>query len=248
MKLPIRLVIFDLGSTLIYEKDVWDGYFPRADDALWEALHGAGVHIDRREVYGEYESLFSVYYERRGDTVEEPTIMRVLEELLQNKGIGPPGETLRAAIASMYAVTQENWSAEQDAIPTLERLRNRGLRIALISNAADDDNTQALIDMGGFRSYLEVIVSSAAFGKRKPDASIFRSVLDQLDIPAAQTVMIGDDYEADILGANAVGIQSIWVTRRSHNTSPDTSRGRPTATVSTLSEIPALLGDIPPAN
>src|SRR5258708_11687266 len=83
-----------------------------------------------------------------------------------------------------------------------------------ISNAADDENTQTLIDKGGFRPYLEFIVSSAAFGKRKPDPGIFRVALDHFKLPAAEAVMVGDTLDADIAGARGVGMNSIWITRR----------------------------------
>ena len=63
-----------------------------------------------------------------------------------------------------------------------ELLKSRGYRIGLISNAADDDNTQALVDKGMFRPYLEYIVSSAAFGMRKPHPDIFRSALKHLGV------------------------------------------------------------------
>ena len=39
IKGPIRVVLFDLGGTLIYEKGPWGPLFPRADQALWTVLH-----------------------------------------------------------------------------------------------------------------------------------------------------------------------------------------------------------------
>jgi len=241
MQKPVKLVVFDLGSTLMYEKDPWDSYFPRADDALWQVLRRAGVTIERGQLYNDQPSLFSIYGQRRGDDLSEPTTAGVLDELLQDQGYHLPKDRLREAVAAMFAVTQENWLPEEDALPTLERLRQDGLHLCLISNASDDDNTQALIDKGGFRPYLEYIVASATFGKRKPHPDIFRSVLDHFTVPAEQAVMVGDDYDADINGANGVGMQSIWITRRAYNRSPDKARGVPTATVSTLAEIPPLL-------
>jgi HAD superfamily hydrolase (TIGR01509 family) len=238
---PVRLVIFDLGSTLIYEKGPWDPFFPRADEALWEELRASGVTIGPGGLYGGQPSLFSVYYEQYRGDLNEPTTVGVLDKLLQDKGFHLPKETLRSAVGAMFAVTQENWLPEEDAIPTLETLKQGELHIGLISNASDDDNTQALIDKGQFRPYLEHMVSSANFGRRKPHPDIFRSVLQHFDIPAAQAVMVGDDYQADVLGAQGVGMQNIWITRRAYDKNPDMAHGAPTAIISSLSEIPALL-------
>jgi putative hydrolase of the HAD superfamily len=140
----------------------------------------------------------------------------------------------------MYAVTQSNWYPEEDAIPTLETLKRRGFHLGLISNAADDENTQTLIDKGGFRPYLEFILSSAAFGKRKPHPAIFKAALEHFGVKANQAVMVGDLKETDILGAHQTGMRSIWITRRVKN--KDTAiKVEPDAVVSTLSEIPGLL-------
>ena len=168
VKRQLRVILFDLGGTLIYEKGPWDLIFPHADNALWKVLHAAGVTLEPRALYGESDNLFSMYYMLHRGDLREPTNAGVLDELLQKKGYRLPKETLRAAMQAMYAVTQENWLPEEDALPTLQSLSERGYRIGLISNAADDDNTQALVDKGMFRPYLEYIVSSAAFGLRNP--------------------------------------------------------------------------------
>ena len=126
-------------------------------------------------------------------------------------------------------------------MPTLKQLRRGGFHIGLISNASDDDNTQALVDKGNFRPYLEYIVSSASFGKRKPHPDIFRSALDHFGIKAEEAVMVGDDYEADIVGASEAGMQSIWITRRIEESERQRTPEKAQAVISTLSEIPALL-------
>ena len=53
--------------------------------------------------------------------------------------------------------------------------------------------------------------------------------------------MVGDNFEADIVGAQEVGMQSIWITRRIENALHEASGMEPDAVVSTLGEIPALL-------
>jgi len=240
MKTPIKLVIFDLGSTLIYEKDDWTPYFPRADAALWKVLHDAGVRLEPPELYGEFDTLFNLYYVQHRNDLDEPTTAAVLDDLLQSKGYSLPDATLRSAMRAMYAVTQSNWFPERDAIPTLDLLRERGFHIGLISNAADDENTQALIDKGGFRPFLEFIVSSAAFGKRKPDPGIFEVALQHFQMPPEQAVMVGDTYEADIVGGYGIGMNTIWITRRV-SYMPEHLPVEPDVIVTSLSEIPTLL-------
>lgn len=140
----------------------------------------------------------------------------------------------------MYAVTQTNWFIEDDAIPTLQVLSKSNHRMGIISNGSDDLNTYELLEKAKLRSYFEFILSSAAFGKRKPYPVIFQAALDHFQIPPEQTVMVGDNYEADILGARQLGMNTIWITRRISLPSND-PRIQEETVVSKLSEIPALL-------
>jgi putative hydrolase of the HAD superfamily len=242
VKSPIRVIFFDLGNTLIYDKESWTGLYQLADNALWKSLRASGAHSSPREIYGEHETLFHYYYKLRENDLDEPGITTVLKGLLKNKNITVPEEKLHEAMLAMYAVTQANWFVEDDAIPTLRTLKERGFRLGIISNGADDENTYTLIDNANLHQFFEFIISSAKHGKRKPHPAIFRYALDHFKIPAEQTIMVGDTFDADIIGARAVGMNSIWVTRRARETEPD-SQVRPDAVVSSLAEIPALLSN-----
>ncbi len=241
MKGAIRLVLFDLGSTLIYENASWDGLFPRADEALWRVLRQKGVSLQTQDIYGNQRTLFDLYSDVYGEGLSEPTMIAVLGDLLRGKGFSLSEEQLREAMRAMFSVTQANWSAEDDAVPTLRALRDSGFHTGVISNASDEDNAQALVDNGGLRPYLDYIVTSAAFGTRKPDPSIFQLALNFFHLGAREAVMVGDTPEADIAGAHRSGMQGIWIKRRAHGPVPISPEAVPDATISALSEIPALL-------
>ena len=228
----------------MYDKDPWPPFFPRADKALWEVLHSSGVTLQPSDLYGEFNNLFELYYAMREPELEEPTTFTVLEELLRKKGCRLSDTVISAALRAMYAVTQSNWYPEMDAAPTLEILRNTRLRIGYVSNGADDENTQVLIDKAGLREYAEFIISSAAFGLRKPHEAIFQAALDHFQLKPEEAVMVGDTLEADILGANRMGMASIWITRRAQ-VDPDQAKNiKPSVTVATLSEIPDRLSEL----
>jgi HAD superfamily hydrolase (TIGR01662 family) len=237
----IRVAIFDLGNTLIYAKDPWPPFFDRADAALIRSLADSGLSINPSALFHNRSGLLDLYNEHRGNGVDEETTSVVLKQLLVEHGYSNVGDNVIAkTLRAMYAVTQSNWYPEEDALPTLQRLKARGFQLGLISNAADNENTQTLIDKGGFRPYLEFIVSSAAFGKRKPHPAIFQLALDHFHVEARQAVMVGDLVGTDIAGANQVGMKSIWITRRAAETATKLNV-KPDAVVSTLREIPPLL-------
>ncbi len=240
MKTEIRVVFFDLGNTLIYEKDPWTPFYERADQALLDVLREAGLQANQ-QMYRGFRGLLDLYYHRRGNDTKEETTLVLLKQLLEEQGNRQiPGDVLRAALRAMYSVTQENWHVEDDAIAILRALREKNFRLGVITNSSDDENTQALISKAGFRPFLDWTISSAAFGKRKPHPAIFDAGLQHFEISAQEAAMVGDTFDADIVGAEQVGMFSIWITRRVRKTTPHFNV-RPDAVISTLNEIPALL-------
>jgi len=236
----IQVVFFDLGSTLIYAKDPWPDFFRLGDAALVRVLRHAGIPLEAETFYKEYGTFLDQYYAHQApENTTERTAFSVLREILVEKGcLNVPDPILRSALDALYAVTNRNWYIEEDAIPTLTGLRDTGYRLGLISNTSDDSHVQLLVDENGLRPYFEFVITSAGFGIRKPDRRIFQAALDHFRIQADAAVMVGDTLEADVLGANGMGMHSIWITRRAAGPNPAIV---PKATVAALHEIPALL-------
>jgi putative hydrolase of the HAD superfamily len=114
----------------------------------------------------------------------------------------------------------------------------------MISNTSDDKNVQQLVDRWELRSFFETIVTSAGCGFRKPDERIFRIAMDHFGVSPEQVAMVGDSLEADILGANQMGIYSIWITRRIDLPGEGKLSIQPQAVIPTLELLPGLLADI----
>jgi HAD superfamily hydrolase (TIGR01662 family) len=168
-----------------------------------------------------------------------------LQELLQQKGLPDiPAAVVRTALDAMYSITQQNWYLETDTLPTLKTLQGLGYRLGMISNTSDDKNVQQLVDRWELRPFFETIITSAGCGIRKPDERIFQLALDHFGVPAEQIAMVGDSLEADIQGANLVGMYSIWITRRVDLPEEGELTIQPQAALPKLDLIPALLADI----
>ena len=146
---------------------------------------------------------------------------RVIE--LDAHGYADKGELFRI-IERDFALPPGTWSRLLDdfltyfphicvpfpkAHQTLTTLRQQGIKMGLVTNGAIDSQ-QPKIDGLGIARYFDTILISEAEGVAKPDAEIFRRATDNLGVSPEQTVMIGDNPEADIRGAKSYGMKAIW--------------------------------------
>ena len=123
-------------------------------------------------------------------------------------GSTPAAHEVAVELTSRWA-QHTNFELYDDTLPTLRRLRAQRIKIGLVSNSARDVREFAVhhgldIDAG---------ISSFHHGKTKPHASIFRAVLDLLEVEPHDAVMVGDTVADDIDGARAVGLHAILVDR-----------------------------------
>jgi putative hydrolase of the HAD superfamily len=140
-------------------------------------------------------------------------------------------------------VSQSQWQVEADAAAMLEALRAAGCRLGIVSNASDDEDVQILVDQAEIRPYFDFILTSAVAGYRKPSPHIFRQALAFWGARPEECVMIGDTLTADVVGANGMGIASVWITRRAGSADPEADRVlyNPTYTIEALSDLPSIL-------
>ena len=96
---------------------------------------------------------------------------------------------------------------------TLEDLAAR-FRLGLCSNFSHAETALAILAQGGLRPHLSAVVISETTGYRKPRSEIFAAVLGELGIEAGETVHVGDRLTDDVAGASAVGMRTVWLTRR----------------------------------
>jgi putative hydrolase of the HAD superfamily len=152
--------------------------------------------------------------------------------------LGMGGEAGRCRNCAVEMVREwerhDNFSLYEDALPALDEMRRRGLRIGLISNGQRD-----LVEFAAHhRLDVDAAVGSLTHGRIKPHPSIFERALAELDVEPEEAVMVGDSYDDDIAGARALGIRAILVDRE--GLYPDEPER-----IDTLLALPAALGLAP---
>ncbi|MCC7105407.1 MAG: HAD-IA family hydrolase [Chloroflexi bacterium] len=230
-----EVVFFDVGDTLLHVGDPIDGYA--------RALAAAGLLVDRDSLLpalaaARRQFLLASHVGpapdyQIDDRLARERRARLLTELLVNLGQASPRlEEMREAIDG-YFVGTDFFRLYPDALPALNELRDEGYRLGIISNW--DPRLKALCANHGFAGHIERIFASEAVGYAKPSARLFRHALAALGVEADRAVHVGDDYNADVLGARSVGMDAILLDRANRGSA------RHSPTISTLADLPALL-------
>ena len=243
----IRAVIFDLGNTLMYPvaADLWPEVIQRGNQALMDYLCKLNILTDCDNFMFEFNQRLHQYYEKRDKHMIETSTFLVLKELLAEKGYADvPDAIIRDSLDAHYAITQKNWQLEEDAIDCLESLRKQNYLLGIVSNAGDHRDVVQLVEKFKLAPYFEFVLTSAGCGYRKPHPKIFQLALEMINARPDEVVMVGDTLKADILGANQVGMYSIWITRRTDTPPDDTLPVIPEAIIKTLGELPGVLRDL----
>jgi len=117
---------------------------------------------------------------------------------------------LSEALTGDYALAYPRFCAGfPNMTETLTLLRDRGLKLAIVTNAGAAFQT-AVIQALRIGHLFDAIVISEAEGVRKPDHRIFELTLERLGVEPAQAVFVGDHPETDIRGAQEAGMRAIW--------------------------------------
>jgi putative hydrolase of the HAD superfamily len=120
-------------------------------------------------------------------------------------------------------------------IEMLDTLQQRGYRLGIITNGRGEFQAKAISGLG-IQAYFEAILISETEQVRKPAAEIFNRAIAQLGGTAQNSIFVGDNPEADILGAKNANLRTIW----KRNLFWQEAAGAD-ATIDELMEIPAIL-------
>ena len=104
----------------------------------------------------------------------------------------------------------EHFELFDDALPVLGKLRGQGLKLGLVSNTGR--NLDEFVSH--HRLEVDAALGSGAFGRTKPHPTIFRAVLERLEVEPSGAAMVGDSPEDDVEGARAAGIERAFLLDR----------------------------------
>ena len=131
-------------------------------------------------------------------------------QILRENGVEPRAGLVRALVDKDEELLLATARLFDDAIPFLEGLRSRRIKIAIVSNCTA--STRPLLAELGVTALADALVLSCEVGAVKPQAEIFSCALERVGVAAAAALFV-DDQPGYCAGALAAGIASAQIVR-----------------------------------
>ncbi len=224
--MAVEAIIFDWGGTLtpwhsVDHEALWQavctGHFPAGRDA------DAAVAI----LAAEQDMWLLSEREHRSSTISQ---------VFERAGITPTDELL----ASYTRAWEPHTFTDPEAIDVLTGLRERGIRIGVLSNTLWPRSWhEEVFRRDGLLGLIDGAVYSSEIDWAKPHPEAFRAAMAAVGVgdPAA-CVFVGDRPYDDVHGAKSAGMRAVLIP---HSDVPAYEDARPDAVIERLSELPPLI-------
>jgi putative hydrolase of the HAD superfamily len=213
----LEAVLFDWGDTLMQ----WV-YSPE----LVGAGHRAGLAAIGRDGLPEVDAVTEHFRERyeplfwAPGTIEEIEYPDLVRRLLADFGVEIDDEELGRFLEAEHRAWDPARILPAHTHPLLESLRERGLKLGLVSNAFDPGwLLHRDLERMGIAQRLDFSVFSSEVGTRKPHPAIFERALEALAVVPERALFVGDRLYEDVRGAAEVGmttVQALWFRADEH--------------------------------
>ena len=206
----ICAIFFDLDGTLRHSRPSYnDAFFAfiaekglsvtdtsRRQALRWAHYYFAGSPemADDNLTFGDDQNLFMINYVRRwliscgcepsyADQLAEPMVQHMRNTLQPEDWVSP------------------------DVPSTLQSLKEAGFTLGVVSNRSEAYG--GLLEELGLASYFEFSIAAGVVDSWKPDSRIFEHALQRAETSAERTIYVGDNYYADVIGAQRAGLQPV---------------------------------------
>jgi putative hydrolase of the HAD superfamily len=206
----LSAILLDLDDTILIDDAISKKAWLTVCDKFAPLAGGPGA----AEIYRAIKEIADKYWSdpenhRRGRLDLKNARRHVVSMAFSSLGL--KNMQLASDLADMFSFEKNQAITPfNGAIETLQALKDRGLRLALLTNGSSE-NQRSKIRRFGLEVYFDCILIEGEFGVGKPDERIFLSALEHLNASSSQAWMVGNDLDHDIAGAQKAGLYTVWV-------------------------------------
>ncbi len=199
-------IFFDLDRT------IWD-FDASANDSFQRMFSKYGLddlgvpslEVFRKQYEKHNDLLWSWY--RKGDILKEVLNVKRFEMTLADFGI--TNQQIAVGMSKDYVIVNPDKAfLFPCAIESLEYLAPK-YPLHLITNGFQEVQEQKF-NIAGLDRFFKTVTTSEEAGIKKPEPEIFHFAMEKAGCMAAESIIIGDDLEVDVLGARNVGMDQVF--------------------------------------
>ncbi len=202
-----RAILFDLDGTLRHNH-------PSAEHTFFDFAVEIGIPDSWQK---RLEALrWSHYY-----WAQSPELMADLDRFQEDEGafwlnyarrhllsFGCPESDATKLAVQVHGMMRERFKPEdrlgEEVTATLEALKEAGFILGVVSNRTRPYDE--VLDKFGLSMYFDCVIAAGVVAAWKPEPEIFRHALKELGLQAKEAIYVGDNYYADVIGAQRAGL------------------------------------------
>ncbi len=205
----LRAVLLDFGGTL-FSYSRMSGPTVRL---LLKAVERLGVEVgppDAIRAYREGSREAWAEYMPRPFYLHRELFRHTFRHFARGLGEEPTEEFLDWFHEEQRRLAVDHLELRPGCVETLETLRDAGVHVGIVSNI-DEDYLEPMLEAAGLERVIHARTSSEEARSCKPDERIFHHALAKAGTRADETLFVGDSPEADVLGGQRLGMDTVLI-------------------------------------
>lgn len=215
----LKVVLFDFHNTLA-TCDSWLELEIRTlpGQVMLQLARNGSIEDVSPRMLNEATRLFQELRQEVRENGVELSAVEGARRVLEEMGIRAPEAELEHAVETLEYACLPEANVVEGADGVLERLRNAGYLLGVVSSAGYPKFVELALEKLGLRTYFSELVTSAGEGIYKSNPEIFRRAASRLGAEPQEAVHVGDHAIYDVQAAKAAGLVTIWFTPQAHTT------------------------------
>jgi putative hydrolase of the HAD superfamily len=212
-KLP-RAILFDLDDTLLVAFGPAQSQWRRTIAAFADRLGPLEATIVANAIHAASAELWAdpgrhKYWRHRIADARRKIVADAFATLAASGHTVPPQSVGDALAAAYDALHDEELAMFPDAHQTLDRLKELGVKLALITNGAGEPQRAKVVRFA-LEHRFDHIQIEGEHGFGKPEERAYTHAMEVLGVGPHETWMVGDNLEWEVVGPQRLGIHAIW--------------------------------------
>lgn len=259
----IKTIFFDLDDTLLWDKKSVQEAFNKTCEIAQDkygvnpAQLEEAVRKEARELYSSYETYeftqmigINPFEGLWGNFLDDDDNFRKMKAIVPQyrkdawerglKTLGVNDTSFAHYLAEQFPVQRRKHPfLYEETFSILDKLKGN-YQLLMLTNGSPDLQQTKLTITPELKPYFDHIIISGAFGRGKPDPTIFEHALETANAAKEEVIMVGDNLMTDILGSNRAGIKNVWINRENKQRNDV----EPTFEIADLNELLPLLDEL----